>query len=270
MDSTHSPISSPCPKALPINAATQVFQNTFLRPLIFNQLDRQSLINYKTLIKRCCSAERLQLYLGAVHTVDLSHLTRTIQITYWGELLDPFPNAKVIRRYNEFVSREYHPCDSSSEAKFTYTYSYPHAERLFLSPSEQKHPLSPAGIPCDWKQFRRVTLNAYHSDFEKQGEENPGERWNSAIINRMQYPDGEELEGISADFPIPNRIVLDTLRKLDQKGLCKVKQLHLNSSDQDLFELLSFLSSTLTTLDTHDLDQNSCNIDLQDLFIKIP
>ncbi|WVW79413.1 hypothetical protein I302_101382 [Kwoniella bestiolae CBS 10118] len=274
------------PKA---DLVTQVFSNPYLRSRIFHDIHQKLLApilrvsklfleggvetlyrnfdyqNYHKLIKRCEDKERLNLYLGSVRTVDLSRLTRTIQIAKWASLLSSFPNASLIKRYNDTLTRHYPSDNANSEPQ--YTYFYPYAEQLTKTPHDI--PENRPGIPKSWKQVKRVSLNAYSKDFEGD-EETRAAEWKRVFLARMKELDSP-LEGISIDFPVPNRVILEALREVEERGLGTPKMILLKSSDQDLFEMLDLVSPTLTNLNIWiNITYDNSGISLQDFLTKIP
>ncbi|WWD06801.1 hypothetical protein V865_004896 [Kwoniella europaea PYCC6329] len=271
-----------------MDVIAQVFSNPYLRYLIFHDIHRKLLApllgvsqlfleggaeslyrdfdyqNYHKLVKRCENEERLSLYLGCVRTVDLSNLTRTIQVAKWSSLLSSFPNATLIKRYHDILTRQYTSGDPQSTPE--YTYSYPYAEHL--TKNSQEIPKGRPGIPKSWKQVKRLTLNAYTKDFGE--DQNKGEKWKRALVDRVEELDSP-LEGISIDFPIPNRVILEALKKVKEMGLGTPKTILLKSSDEDLFELLDLVSPTVTNLNIWiNITHENTQICLREVLFKIP
>ncbi|WWC63973.1 uncharacterized protein I303_106579 [Kwoniella dejecticola CBS 10117] len=158
--------SSPSPSPNPdLSAFTRIFSDPYIRRLIFKDIHPKSLApivrtcklfllggsealyrdfgyeSYNKIIKRCEDKERLRLYFDAVRTVDLSHLTRTIQIAKWPSILSSFPNALSIKRYTDILYRrrnstsslhqvETQESSAQDEGVYQYTFSYQFAERL--------------------------------------------------------------------------------------------------------------------------------------------
>ncbi|OCF79163.1 hypothetical protein I204_01110 [Kwoniella mangroviensis CBS 8886] len=271
-----------------IDVISQVFSNPYLRYLVFHDIHQKLLApllrvsklfleggaeslyrdfdyrNYHKLVKRCENEERLNLYLGCVRAVDLSNLTRTIQVAKWSSLLSSFTNATLIKRYHDILTRQSTSGDPQSTPE--YTYSYPHAEHL--TKNSQEVPKGRPGIPKLWKQVKRLTLNAYTKDFGE--DQNRGEEWKRALLDRVKELDSP-LEGISIDFPVPNRIILEALKEVKEMGLGTPKTILLKSSDEDLFELLDLVSPTVTNLNIWiNITHENTQICLRDFLVKMP
>ncbi|WWC98027.1 hypothetical protein V866_004916 [Kwoniella sp. B9012] len=271
-----------------VDVNAQVFSNPYLRYLIFHDIHRRLLApllrvsklflgggaeslyrdfdyqNYHKLVKRCANEERLNLYLGCVRTVDLSNLTRTIQVAKWSCLLSSFPNATLIKRYHDILTRQYTSGDPQSTPE--YTYSYPYAEHL--TESSQEISKGRSGVPKSWRQLKRLTMNAYTKDFGE--DQNKGEEWKRALLERVKELNSP-LEGISIDFPIPNRVISEALKEVKEMGLGTPKTILLKSSDEDLFELLELVSPTVTNLNIWmNITHENTQICLREVLFKIP
>ncbi|WVQ93179.1 hypothetical protein IAU59_000243 [Kwoniella sp. CBS 9459] len=276
--------SSQSPSVIPINL---VLSNTYLRAEIFRYIDHTSLVkvlpasklffmgavevlyrdfkhqHYNRLVKRCHDQGRLEIYLGAVRTVDLSEETRTIQISKWETLISPFPNAKQIKRYTDILHRET-PLDGSDQR---YTFEYIYTERLYKEP--RRLPAGRSGIPDHWKQRRRVNLNVYEDQFTFSDESDRGECLKMTIIKRMKQLDGP-IDSLLINFRVSNHHVLEALKAVNEMGYGTPSRLLLRSADEALFDILELTAKTLTTIYIPIRQYDATELGIDDFLLKTP
>ncbi|WVQ81492.1 hypothetical protein IAT38_003616 [Cryptococcus sp. DSM 104549] len=201
---------------------------------------------YHTLVKRCNSKERLELYTGAARIVDLTCYTPPIQPANWPQVFTEFPQAFRVKRWangdTSTLTRHLSPAGEP-----TYTYKLIH--QVWLTSDIDVAPYPPYGIPEDWKVKRKLAITVYPRDYN--GTTAAGSMaFERDLVGKVLFLGGR-IERLTVTCAMPCSALLSALRELKGKGCKMPKKLDLVSCYDGFVELVNFLAPTLEWIHTN-------------------